>query len=93
MILPGGVFLNGTNNININGDYVVFSGFQFTSGDIGLSTVIEVNGDNNVLTQLNFSNYYAQKYITIKAGTQYNEITYCNIEKKPEAAQPERSMR
>ena len=83
---PGGVFLNGTNDININGNFIVFSGFQFTSGDIGLSTVIEVNGNNNVLTQLNFSDYYAQKYITIKAGTQYNEITYCNIEKKPATA-------
>ena len=84
---PGGVFLNGTNDININGNFIVFSGFQFTSGDIGLSTVIEVNGNNNVLTQLNFSNYYAQKYITIKAGTKYNEITYSNIEKKPAAAE------
>ena len=84
---PGGVFLNGTNDININGNFVVFSGFQFTSGDIGLSTVIEVNGNNNVMTQLNFSDYYAQKYITIKAGTKYNEITYSNIEKKPAAAE------
>ena len=84
---PGGVFLNGTNDININGNFIVFSGFQFTSGDIGLSTVIEVNGNNNVLTQLNFSDYYAQKYITIKAGTKYNEITYSNIEKKPAAAE------
>ena len=84
---PGGVFLNGTNDININGNSITFSGFQFTSGDIGTSILIEVNGNNNVLTQLNFSNYYAQKYITIKAGTKYNEITYCNIEKKPEAAE------
>ena len=84
---PGGVFLNGTNDININGNFVVFSGFQFTSGDIGLSTVIEVNGNNNVMTQLNFSDYYAQKYIIIKAGTKYNEITYCNIEKKPALAE------
>jgi hypothetical protein len=83
---PGGVFLNGTNDININGNLITFSGFQFTSGDIGLNTVIEVNGNNNVLTQLNFSGYYAQKYIRIKDGSQYNQITYCNMEKKPAAA-------
>lgn len=83
---PGGVFLNGTSDININGNFITFSGFQFTSGDIGLNTVIEVNGDNNVLTQLNFSDYYAQKYIRIKDGSQYNQITYCNLEKKPAAA-------
>lgn len=83
---PGGVFLNGTNDININGNSITFSGFQFTSGDIGTSILIEVNGNNNVLTQLNFSGYYAQKYIRIKDGSQYNQITYCNMEKKPAAA-------
>lgn len=83
---PGGVFLNGTNDININGDKITFSGFQFTSGDIGGSIVIEVYGDHNVLTQLNFSGYFSKKYIEIKEGTQYNEITYCNMEKKPAAA-------
>ena len=83
---PGGVFLNGTNDININGNYITFSGFQFTSGDIGGSIVIEVYGKNNLLTQLNFSGYFAKKYIEVKAGTQYNEISYCNIEKKPAAA-------
>jgi hypothetical protein len=83
---PGGVFLNGTNDININGNFITFSGFQFTSGDIGSSIVIEVYGSNNKLTQLNFSEYFAKKYIEVKAGTQYNEISYCNIEKKPAAA-------
>jgi len=79
----GGVFLNGTNDINITGNNITFSGFQFTSGDIGLSYLIEISGSNNSLTHLNFSGYYAKKYIEIKAGTQYNDISYCNIEKKP----------
>ncbi|QBN17437.1 chondroitinase-B domain-containing protein [Flavobacterium nackdongense] len=83
---PGGVFLNGTNDININGNYITLSGFQFTVGDIGSEIVIEVYGSNNVLTQLNFSGYFSKKYIEIKAGTRYNEITYCNMEKKPAAA-------
>jgi hypothetical protein len=79
----GGVFLNGTNDINITGNYVTFSGFQFTAGDIGLSYLIEMSGSNNSLTHLNFNGYYAKKYIEIKGGTQFNEISYCNIEKKP----------
>jgi len=83
---PGGVFLNGTNDININGNFITFSGFQFTVGDIGSEIVIEVYGSNNVLTQLNFSGYFSKKYIEVKAGTRYNEITYCNMEKKPTAA-------
>jgi hypothetical protein len=83
---PGGVFLNGTNDININGNFITFSGFQFTNGDIGGSILIEVYGSYNKLTQLNFSGYFSKKYIEVRAGTQYNEITYCNIEKKPAAA-------
>ncbi len=83
---PGGVFLNGTNDITISGDYVTFSGFQFTSGDIGSNYLLKVSGSYNKITQLNFSNYYAKKYIEIQSGTQYNEISYCNLEKKPAAA-------
>ena len=84
---PGGVFLNGTNDITISGNYVIFSGFQFTSGDIGSNYLLKVSGSNNKITQLNFSNYYAKKYIEIQAGSQYNEISYCNLEKKPAAAE------
>lgn len=96
---PGGVYWNSDvtatprtslnslpNRINISGDYVIFSGFQFTSGDIGSGFLVEVSGDHNVLSQLNFRGYYAQKYIRVVAGSQYNEISYCNIEMKPAAA-------
>lgn len=79
----GAVFLNVYGDININGNNITFSGFQFTQGDIGSAYLIEVYGNRNKLTHLNFSNYYAKKYIEIKAGTQYNEISYCNLEKKP----------
>jgi len=84
---PGGVFLNGTNDINITGSFITFSGFQFTEGNIGTGYLIELYGRNNLLTQLNFSGYFAKKYIEMKAGSQYNEVSYCNIEKKPEAAE------
>jgi hypothetical protein len=83
---PGGVFLNGTQNIDITGNYVTFSGFQFTSGDVGEAYVIVVEGSHNTLTQLNFNGYSAKKYIHITEGTQYNEISYCNIENKPVTA-------
>lgn len=83
---PGGVFLNGTQNIVITGSNITFSGFQFTSGDIGEAYVIVVKGNHNILTQLNFNGYSAKKYIHITDGTQYNEISYCNIENKPVTA-------
>ena len=79
---PGGVFLNGANSIYINGSYVTFSGFQFTSGSI-TGIVITVNGSHNTITQLNFNGYSAQKYITLISSSQYNEISYCNFENKP----------
>ena len=84
---PGGVFLNGTNDITISGNSITFSGFQFTSGDIGTNYLLKVSGSNNKITHLNFSNYYAKKYIEIQEGSQYNEISYCNLEKKPAAAE------
>ena len=51
---PGGVFLNGTQSISITGDFVTFSGFQFTSGDIGSGFLIEIAGDQNLLSRVNF---------------------------------------
>lgn len=84
---PGGVFLNGANAINISGDNVIFSGFQFTSGfPFGSlnKVVINVTGDRVVLTQLNFSGYNASKYINLQG--QYDEISYCNFENKPETS-------
>ena len=76
----GGVFLNGTNDIQILGNYNALSGFQFTSGSIS-GTVINVSGSHNTLTQLNFKGYSAQKYINLQG--QYNEISFCNFENKP----------
>ena len=80
---PGGVFLNGTNSISISGNYVTFSGFQFTSGTI-TGNVIEITGNYVVASQLNFNGYSAQKYINVKG--QYDEISYCNFENKPASA-------
>ena len=78
----GGVYLDGTNAITISGSHVTFSGFQFTAGAI-TGNVISVSGINNVITQLNFNGYSAQKYIVLNAPSQYNEVTFCNFENKP----------
>jgi hypothetical protein len=80
---PGGVFLNGTNVIDISGNHNTFSGFQFISGSIP-GIVINVSGNYNILTQLNFKGYSAQKYISLQG--QHDEISYCNFENKPVSA-------
>jgi hypothetical protein len=83
---PGGVYLNGANSITIYGNHVTFSGFQFTSGDIGTGYLIIVYGSHNVLTQLNFNGYSAKKYIVIAPPSQYNVVSYCNFQNKPASA-------
>jgi hypothetical protein len=85
-LTPGGVFLNGTNDINITGNNITFSGFQFTSGDIGSSYLIEVSGSHNTITQLNVNGYSAKKYILLNAPSQYNTVSYCNFQNKPSGA-------
>ncbi len=80
---PGGVFLSGTNDLQIAGNYITFSGFQFTTGTIS-GVVTTVSGSHNTLTQLNFKGYSAQKYINLTG--RYNEISFCNFENKPTTA-------
>ena len=86
----GGVFLDGTNNIDIYGNNVKFEGFQFTSGDIGQNYLIEVYGSRNTLSHLNFNGYNAKKYISINAEAQFNTVEYCNVSKPAETNPLER---
>lgn len=76
----GGVFLNGTNAILLNGNYVTFSGFQFTSGTAS-GSAITINGNYNTLSQLNFNGYNAIHMILISG--QHNLVTFCNFQNKP----------
>ena len=76
----GGVYLNGTNSIQINGVQITFSGFQFTSGTIS-SNAITVAGDSNILSQLNFNGFDATHMLYITGS--YNLVAYCNFQNKP----------
>ena len=81
----GGVlFTGGKVNIKIKGDGNTFAGFQFINGQsYEKGNVIDVFGDHNTLTDLNFDGYSAKKYISIRAGSQYNTIERCNFQNKP----------
>ncbi|MEI7850893.1 MAG: Ig-like domain-containing protein [Kiritimatiellales bacterium] len=81
----GGAYLNDIAAINIAGNNITFSGFQFTSRVATNGTIITVIGDRNILTQLNFDGYSAQKYINLQG--RYNEVSYCNFKNKPASAQ------
>lgn len=83
----GKVFLTGENKILIIGNNITFSGFQFINGSLPAGdAVIEIRGNNNTITQCNWSGYSAEKYIILKEKTQYNTISFCNMENKPASA-------
>jgi len=48
--------------------------------------VIEINGDHNLVTECNFVNYTAKRYIHISAHTRHNTIAFCYFENKPTAS-------
>ncbi len=81
----GKVIFNGSSQVIIAADSTTFTGFQFIEGDIP-GIVIKVSGSRNQLVALNFSGYSAEKYINIEAGSQYNDISFCNFENKPISA-------
>ena len=82
---PGGVIFTGNSSFKIMGSNNVISGFQFLNGDIGneKEKIVEINGNNNIITQCNFFNYTSHNYIHFEEGAQHNQISYCNLEEKP----------
>ena len=78
---PGGVSLNGTNAITISGSNITFSGFQFISNTTLVDRPIDVSGNSNTLTQLNFNGYSAKNMIYITGSN--NTVSYSNFQNKP----------
>lgn len=78
---PGGAYLDGLVSITITGNNNKFSGFQFTSNyTANGSNTITLNGNSNIITQLNFNGYSADHFLYITG--QYNEVSYCNFQNK-----------
>ena len=84
---PGGVYLDGNNNIVISGNSNTFSGFQFTTNNMsgGLpvespTNAVTVNGNSNTITQLNFNGYFCSHMLMITGLN--NVISYCNFQNK-----------
>lgn len=78
---PGGVFLNGTDAINLSGNNITFSGFQFISNTTSVDKLIDVSGNSNTLTQLNFNGYSAKNMLYITGSN--NTVSYSNFQNKP----------
>ncbi len=79
----GGVTFNGSSTCSITGSNNVFTGFQYKNGNIGTGNLVEIYGNYNVITQCNFFSIVSHNYLHIRPGSQYTQITYCNLEAKP----------
>jgi hypothetical protein len=81
----GNVFFTGASQFAIKGNYNKISGIQFKEGSLPPKSgpTIDVSGNNNLITEFNWSGFSAEKYIVFKEGTQYNTVSFCNMENKP----------
>lgn len=83
---PGGSIFTGSSKVEIKASKITFSGFQFIDGKAN-GDVCKVSGSQNIIEQLNFSNYHSNYYLNVTATAHHNTIRYCNFEKKPEDKQ------
>lgn len=82
----GATIFTGSSKVEIKASRVTFSGFQFIGGKTD-GDVCKVSGRNNLIEQLNFSDYRCNYYLNVATTAQHNTIRYCNFEKKPEDKQ------
>ena len=79
----GGTIFTGSSTLEVKGDGNTVAGFQFEGGKIE-GDVIDIYGNNNTIEHVNIHAYDSHYYLRIRPDCQYNKITYCNFEAKPE---------
>ena len=82
---PGRVTFTGSSSVEVAGNGNTLRGFRFASGGVP-GFAVTVTGSDNVLTQLSFDGYSAQKYVVFVAGSQRNALTWSNLTNKPTTA-------
>jgi hypothetical protein len=80
---PGSVVFSGSSGLLVNGNGNTVSGFQFVGGKVE-DNVIDVFGSKNTISQINIQAYDSHYYLHIRPNCQYNLVSYCNFESKPE---------
>lgn len=79
-------FQGGSISLVIKGNNNTIVGLQFISGITSNTRpvdVIQIRGSSNIITDINFNGFFAQHYINIYNGCQYNIIQNCNVQGKP----------
>ncbi len=80
--VAGKTVFTGASKLKLTGSNNTISGFQYLGGNIGNGFVIDIEGSNNHLTQINIKDYYCYKYLLIRAIAEFNTISYCNFENR-----------
>lgn len=83
---PGKTIFTGDSRVEIKASYITFSGFKFAGGKTD-GDICKVSGSHNLLEHLNFTSFHSKYYLNIIPGCQYNTVSYCNFERKPEDIQ------
>ena len=82
----GVIYQGGSIAFVITGSKNTLMGIQFVSGttlNTRPSNVIQISGSSNTISDINFNGFFAQHYINIYNGCQFNTIQNCNIQGKP----------
>lgn len=80
--IAGEVIFNGNSKMNITGDNLIVSGFQFIGGNIGTSNVITIEAENLNINNINIDNYTCYKYLIVDENALNVDISYCNFENR-----------
>lgn len=80
--VSGEVIFTGSSKMEINGDNVTVSGFQYLNGNIGDDNVVDIRGSNILYTQMNIDAYTCYKYLRVREESQYVVISYSNFENR-----------
>lgn len=80
--IPGKTVFTGASKLKLAGSNITINGFQYLVGNIGSGNVIDIEGSNNLVTQVNIKDYYCYKYLIIRELSEYTTISYCNFENR-----------
>lgn len=80
---PGATIFSGSSAMKISGSGNMISGFQFIGGKIE-HDVVDIQGSSNKIENINIQSYDSHYYLRVRPNCQYNKISYCNFEGKPE---------
>jgi hypothetical protein len=72
----------GESYARLDGDDMVFRGFQYVGVDISRIDIVEIRGSNILFEQVNFRANTSYKYLRIREESQFVTVQFCNFERR-----------